>query len=504
MGLFTRRPGRVSGHQKHSTQLQVQALEDRTVLSPGSFAMHIHPFVTITINGVKQTIPTNIGISPDGNTFHEIHTHDTTGKLHIETNEPRDFRLDEFFATWGKPFSSTRILGFQAPSGKTVTMTVNGTPNTLYGAYVVKDGDQIDIQLDNAVPADPLQLGPFFAIGGEPGRVHVHRKADGLHLLNFSPYGHNFTGLINVAVGDFNGDGYQDIVTGINSGSAHVKVFNGKALAEGTFDSMNPDANLISSFYAFDPKFGVGVNLAVGKVTGKPLPELVVSANVGNPHVKVISGQTIASGLFGTPGNSKLLTNFFAYGLNFNVGSSIAVGDLTKSGFADIITGATAGNPHVKVYRGQAIANGTFNTFKPDDSLRTNFFAYGLSFNVGVNVAAADTVGAGFASLITGSSVGSSHVKVYSGQALANGTFKQNSPDASLLTNFFAYESSLGSGVRISASDFNGDNKADILTGTTINKPNYRVVKGNATGTKPTAILEGIGLDLKGGVTVGA
>src|SRR5262249_18511435 len=202
-------------------------------------------------------------------------------------------------------------------------------------------------------------------------------------------------GLINVAVGDFNGDGYGDIVTGIAAGSAHVKVFNGKAIAQGNFNSMNPDAHLLSSFYAFDPKFGVGVNLAVGKVTGKNLPELVVAANVGNPHVKVISGQTIASGLFGTPADSKLLTNFFAYGLNFNVGASVAVGDITKSGFADIVTGATAGNPHVKVYNGKAIADGKFDPGKPDTSLRTDFFAYGLSFNVGVNVAIGDTSGTG-------------------------------------------------------------------------------------------------------------
>ncbi len=489
------------------TRPRFEVLEDRTVLSPGTFAMHIHPSLTITINGIKQTIPANIGISPDGQTFHEIHTHDATGTLHVETNSPRNFRLDEFFAIWGQPFSSQRILGYQASPGQPVTMTINNVPSSLFGAMPLNNGNtanDIDISVTGAVLADPLTTGPFFAVGGENGRVHIYRKADGVYLANFSPYGPSFTGLVNVEMGDLNADGYGDIITGIASGAAQVKVFSGKTLSQGTLNMMNPDGALMSSFFAFPSQYNVGVNLAVGRVTGSSKPELILGANVGNPHVKVIPGQTIANGLFGTVADSKLLTNFFAYGLNFNVGTNVAVGDVAKNGFADIVTSANVGNPHVKVYRGQNIANGTFNSFNPDASLRAEFFSYGLNFNVGAYVAVGDVNADGYADVITGASTGAPHVKVYNGQAIGTGTFNNFIPDNSLLTEFFAYETNLGAGVRVAAGDFNGDAKADILTGPTAVKPNFRVVSGLSIGVIPLAIIDGTALDFTGGISVGA
>jgi hypothetical protein len=468
--------------------------------------MHIHPTITVTINGVKQTIPANIGISPDGQSFHEIHTHDATGTLHVETNSPREFRVDEFFAIWGQPFSSQRILGFDASVGNPVTMTVNGQPSSLFGAALLNNGttaNKIDITVSGAVPADPLTTGPFFAIGGENGRVHVYRKADGVYLANFTPFT-GYNGLVNVTVGDINSDGYDEIVAGKATGSAELKVYNGKPLSQGTMNMMNPDNVLMSSFFAFNPQFNVGVNPAIGKITGAARPELVLGANVGNPHVKVVSGLTIANGVFGTLSDASLITDFFAYGLNFNVGTTVAVGDITSSGFADIVTSANVGNPNIKVYRGQSIANGTFNKFDPDASERADFFAYGLNFNVGAYVTIGDVNADGFAEVITGASVGNPHVKVYNGQAIANGTFHDFFPDHSMLTEFFAYETSVGIGVRVASGLFDADGKADILTGPTGLKPNFRVVSGTSTGNNPPAILDGTALDLSGGIAVGA
>jgi hypothetical protein len=96
-------------------------------------------------------------------------------------------------------------------------------------------------------------------------------------------------------------------------------------------------------------------------------------------------------------------------------------------------------------------------------------------------------------------------VRVYDGKAMAQGTFNPNNPDASRLSEFFAYDLQFNIGVSVGAADFDGDGKADILTGATAGNPNYRAVKGTSTGIKPPALngIDGIPPDIKGGIWVG-
>src|SRR5262249_8313459 len=138
-------------------------------------------------------------------------------------------------------------------------------------------------------------------------------------------------------------------------------------------------------------------------------------ATVGNPHVKVYNGKAIPTGAFNANPDSYLLASFFAYGLQFNVGVYVAVGDVDGDGYADIITGASAGNPHVKVYNGRAIAFGVFGIY-PDGYLLDQFFAYDLQYNVGATVGAADFDGTGKAKIITGATA-APHYRVVSGNA---------------------------------------------------------------------------------------
>lgn len=104
---------------------------------------HIHPYLTIIVNGATQTIPADIGVSLA--CMHPLHTHDDSGEIHIESPQARDFTLGDFFAVWGEPFSATRILGYAADASRTITMTVNGTPADTYENTVLRDGDHIVI-----------------------------------------------------------------------------------------------------------------------------------------------------------------------------------------------------------------------------------------------------------------------------------------------------------------------------------------------------------------------
>ncbi len=117
-----------------------------------TLVMHIHPQLSITSNSLPVTVPALIGISASLWKDHSldqygtgglspIHTHDTSGQIHVESNTPRDFTLHEFFAIWGQPSDGSAI------NGKPVTsLTVGGVHQASPTQDVVfKDLQQIAI-----------------------------------------------------------------------------------------------------------------------------------------------------------------------------------------------------------------------------------------------------------------------------------------------------------------------------------------------------------------------
>jgi len=288
-----------------------------------------------------------------------------------------------------------------------------------------------------------VRLEEFFALGGANGRVQIQRTDPNNHgvvVSDFAPFGPSYIGPVNVAFGDIQGLGFDDLVVAAGAGNPHVKVFDGRIIHN------NP--------------------------------------NTLNPDI--------------------FLASFFPYALQFNVGANVAAGDVEDNGFADIVTGANVGNPDVRVYRGQDIANGTFN---PNGaSLVAQWFAYGLNFNVGAFVAVGDTNGDGYADIITGSTAGNPQVKVYDGRAIAQGAFNRSNPDAALLDEFYAYQLGQDIGTTVAAGDFEGNGRWDILTGASAGAPHYRVVRGQAAGIQPPAVngIDAIASDLSGGVFVSA
>jgi hypothetical protein len=346
---------------------------------------------------------------------------------------------------------------------------------------------------------NPAPFVPLFAIGGAPGRVLVY-KPDNSLLVDFAPFGSAYTGPINVAVGDINGDGYYDLVAAAAAGNPDVRVFDGKAIITGTFDPANPGASLLAQWFPYGLNFNIGATVAVGDIDHDGYADIVTGASAGNPDVRVYRGRDIAQGMFNPTGPS-LLAQWFPYALQFNVGVNVAVGDVNGDGFADVVTGPTAGNPDVRIYRGRDIVQGMFN---PVSSLQAQWFAYGLNFNVGAFVAVGDVNGDGYGDVITGATAGNPHVKVYDGKAISQGTFSLSNPDAGLLDQFFAYDLQFNVGAAVAAADFENTGQLDILTGASRGAPHYRVVKGNATGVKPPALFERIIPDIQGGISVGA
>ena len=243
-------------------------------------------------------------------------------------------------------------------------------------------------------------------------------KTDGSVFKAFYPYSPLFNGPINVAAGDVNGDGQEEVITGAGEGGGpHLRIFN-------------IEGQLISHFFAFDKNFRGGVNVAVADVTGDGVDEIITGLGKGSqPEVKIFDYQ----------GN--LIRQFLAYDAAFLGGVKVALGDIDQDGKADIVTGAGAGGgPQVRVFDAQG-------------KLVSQFFAYNQNFKGGVNVAVGDVLGDQAPEIIASiekNSLPTVRVFNYRGVQLAN---------------FFAYDPSFLYGVNLAAGDIDNDGIAEIITG---------------------------------------
>ena len=104
---------------------------------------HIHPTITIFIDGVEYPLPANIGITPS--CMHSIHTHSDMPVVHVEAPVAKDFTLGDFFAVWGKSFDATHLLDIVATKPGQITVTVNGTSVDTFEATILRDKEAIVI-----------------------------------------------------------------------------------------------------------------------------------------------------------------------------------------------------------------------------------------------------------------------------------------------------------------------------------------------------------------------
>ena len=81
--------------------------------------------------------------SPDG--MRGIHTHDDTGKLHIETPSQISAPIGAFFNIWNEVFNSEQILDNKVNADYEIVMFVNGEANQDFEDYVMLDNDVIEI-----------------------------------------------------------------------------------------------------------------------------------------------------------------------------------------------------------------------------------------------------------------------------------------------------------------------------------------------------------------------
>lgn len=94
---------------------------------------HLHPHLRIVVDGLEEALPINVGVL--NNCMSEVHTHDTTGTIHVETLvSDKVVYLKDFLTVYGKPIQR---------EGYTILMTVDGQPNLELENLTLKDKQQI-------------------------------------------------------------------------------------------------------------------------------------------------------------------------------------------------------------------------------------------------------------------------------------------------------------------------------------------------------------------------
>ena len=197
------------------------------------------------------------------------------------------------------------------------------------------------------------------------GLVRVLKN--GQVILEFRPFHEGFRGRVSLALADLNNNGQLEIITGAGSGGGpQVRVYN-------------LEANLVSTFFAFDPLFRGGIDIAAADTNNNGKAEIIIAAGSGGgPHLRIFDY------------SGKELSNFFVYNHEFKGGVKVASADLNNNGKAEIIVVPGYGmKPEVRIFNelGQKI---------------NSFLAYQTEYIQGLDVSASDSSKSGRAEIFVG------------------------------------------------------------------------------------------------------
>jgi hypothetical protein len=90
-------------------------------------ARHFHTHLDVIVDGRPVVVPAGLGIAPSGNAMSELHTHDTSGVLHIEAPSiGRRYVLGQLFTEWNVRLDAADLGELRTGGGRTLRAYVDG------------------------------------------------------------------------------------------------------------------------------------------------------------------------------------------------------------------------------------------------------------------------------------------------------------------------------------------------------------------------------------------
>ncbi len=127
-------------------------------LSHEGVALHIHQHLDVFVNGERVTVPALVGIY-DNSFITEVHTHDASGIIHVESPKNREFSLAQFFDEWGVRLSISCLGRFCGD----LHWWLNGKPQAGSPALLILRSHQ-EIVIASGKP--PTRIPSSYAFGG--------------------------------------------------------------------------------------------------------------------------------------------------------------------------------------------------------------------------------------------------------------------------------------------------------------------------------------------------
>lgn len=123
----------------------------------GKEKFHIHAMLHIYVKGLLSALPADIGIDQAKGLESSMHTHDSTGIIHMEAPRPYNYTLGDFFSVWGVKLGPAQLGALSGYGGDHLHFYLNGKPLSNPAAHVLHNGDSVVIGYgaDNSFPHTP-------------------------------------------------------------------------------------------------------------------------------------------------------------------------------------------------------------------------------------------------------------------------------------------------------------------------------------------------------------
>lgn len=182
-------------------------------------------------------------------------------------------------------------------------------------------------------------------------KIKIYSQDGKVKYKEFLVYDKSYSGGVNIALGDVNIDGMDEIIVSPKVGNNPVKVYN----YEGKY--------LNISFYPFTSQYHGSVNLAVGDVTGDGYSEIITSTGEGiRSEIKVFNNE-----------GDLLPIQYAPFISEYLGGADISSGDIEGDGTDEIVT-CQSGGSLCKIYKynkNQTIVN-EWQVFKNNSGVKVS------------------------------------------------------------------------------------------------------------------------------------